>query len=216
MDAPDLTSGTNRVEQLLREAQLLRMRSQWAEAETLCRRALDLEPDDAMAQEMLADLLVGKGKLDEAIELYRKALEKQPQKAGLEDKIAHLVLEQAQEEQEKITAQLLMSSPSNAKERKRSATVAILLSLLLPGGGQLFVGQYVKGGILLAGGLGGIALGMTDLMKLLLVFAGARPHRGEIPPNQFLAFLGLLGMVLWFYSLLDASSRAGRISPKDL
>lgn len=198
-----------RVEQLLRQAHIHRMRQQWSAAEALCRQALELAPEDPMGIEMMGDLQVEKGNLQTALEHYRKAFEAQPGKAILEEKIGRTVLSIAEEEQERAEAQLLLNSPNRKSERKRNATVATLLSLLCPGIGQLFLGQQVKGGILLAVGLLSIWFGGADLFKLLVVASGAALPRGE-SVNSFLAMLGILGLLVWLYSLLDASAQAGK------
>jgi hypothetical protein len=198
----------SRVEQLLRDAYLLRMRQQWGAAEELCRQALELAPEDVQGLELLGDLLTEKGSEAQALETYRKAFELQPLKASLEEKIARAVLRKAEEERERLEAQLLIAKPASAKQRKRNQTVAILISLFCPGGGQMFNGQYVKGGIFLVFGLLALGFGGPECMKMLLAMAGGLP-RGE-EPNGALAALGMVGALIWFASLLDASAQAGK------
>ena len=199
-----------RVEELLRHAHIHRMRRQWIAAETLCREALALDPEDPIGQELLADLLREKGSIDEALELYQKAFEKQPHKGTLEEKIARLILEKAEEERGRIEAELLLHSPREKGRRKRSVTLAMLLSLLCPGAGQFFNGQYVKGWICLVAGLVALFLGVPELFKLVFLIAGGSLERGAAPPNQFLATLGVMGVLVYLYSLLDASAQAGK------
>jgi tetratricopeptide (TPR) repeat protein len=199
-----------RVERLLRDAHLHRMRQQWAAAETLCREALELSPEDPMGQEMLADLLAEKGSLDEALELYHQAFEQQPQKASLETKIARVVLQKDEELRERLAVEALINSPASKAHRKRNAIIAVLLSLLCPGAGQLFNGQYVKGGILLVVGLLAFAFGAPHLFTMILVLSGIRLPRGTAPPDQMLTMLGLMGVLVWIYGLLDASAQAGK------
>lgn len=194
-----------RVEELLRDAHILRMRGQWAAAEDKCRQALELDPDDLMGREMLGDLLAEKGSLDGALEAYRAAFEKQPEKAALEQKLARIVLLKGEEEHERLQAQLFLSAPKGKSSRQRSGAIAVLLSMVCPGAGQIFNGQHVKGGILLGAWLLTI-FGWGEALKLVLGFAGV--HRGEA--NGPLAFLGLLSLLIWLYGLLDASSQAGK------
>lgn len=209
MESSPKTEEQSRVEQLLRDAHIQRMRKQWAAAETLCREALAVAPNDAMGQEMLGDLLLEKGSLDEALELYRRALVLQPSRAVLEEKIARAVLQQDAERRTRTEAELFLSSPRKTAERTRGVTIAILLSLLCPGAGQLMLGQYVKGGIMLAVGLLGILLGSLDLLKFFLGMSGTL-RRGEAPPNPMLTMLGLLGLIVYVYSLLDTASQASK------
>jgi len=197
-----------RAEQLLRDAHIQRVRQQWAAAETLCRQALDLAPDDAMGLEMLGDLLAEKGSLGEALEAYQRAAGAQPGRPSLEHKIARLVLLRDEEERERAAAQLLLSSPPSARERKRHATVVLLLSLLCPGAGQIYNGERVKGGILLGAAVVSLFVGGADLVKLTLGVMAPLP-RGQTV-DGVLATVGMIGVLVWIYSLLDAAARGGR------
>ena len=197
-----------RVEQLLRDAHLHRMRQQWAAAETLCRQALELCPDDALGLEMLGDLLAENGSLDQALDVYRKSFEQQPQKGALEEKIARVVLRKGEEERERREAELLLSNPSGQSTRKRNTTIAILLSVICPGGGQLFNADYLKGGILFVVGLASIVLGGPELLKMMLGLAWRLPKGQDVDGMR--AALGVLGGLVWMYSLLDAAAQAGK------
>ena len=111
MENPAVPEAAARVERLLRDAHIQRMRQQFAAAETLCRQALEVSPDDLMGLEMLGDLLLEKGSLDGALETYRKAHALDPGKASLEEKVGRVVLMKAEEERERLEAQLLLTCP---------------------------------------------------------------------------------------------------------
>jgi tetratricopeptide (TPR) repeat protein len=208
---PTASPDQARVEQLLRDAHIQRMRGQWVAAEDLCRKALEIDPDDAMGREMLGDILFQKGAWDDSLEAYRAAFEKQPQKGSLEEKIARVVLRKDEDERERLATELLLTSPTAPAEAKRNATLAILLSLALPGLGQALVyRQHVKGGILVFLSLVSLVLGgLQELMKMLLVFAGSG-GRGSAAPNDMLAALGLLHVLVWLYAIIDASNAPGK------
>ena len=209
--APDAQA---RVEQLLRDAYIMRMRQQWGASETLVRQALELSPDDVQGLELLADLLTEKGSVDEALEIYRRAFALQPEKASLEEKIARGVLAKAEGERERIEAELMISTPRSAKHRKRSQTVAVLLSTICPGGGQFFNGQYVKGGIFFVTGLLCLFVGGGDAVKLFVSMAG--PLRPGDEANGMLAAVGMVAGLIWLASLLDAAKQAGNSVNKSL
>jgi tetratricopeptide (TPR) repeat protein len=198
-----------RVEQLLRDAHINRMRGQWSSAETLCRQALALVPEDVMGLEMLGDLMAEKGELEDALVAHRKALALQPEKPSLEEKIARIVLLKEEDEREREAVQLMLNSPRGKNARKRNVTLAILLSVLCAGAGQLFNRQYVKGAILLTVWVLSM-FGWGEALKLLLGLSGPLP-RGETV-NDTLAVMGLIGFAVYVYSLLDASSQAGKRS----
>ncbi|MBM3457530.1 MAG: hypothetical protein FJX77_03200, partial [Armatimonadetes bacterium] len=156
-----------RAEQLFREAHILRMRAQAAAAEGKCRQALALSPQDALGLELLGDLLLDQEKVEEAEGAYQQALEFAPGKESLETKLARIILERAEGDRSRLTAELLLSTPRPAREGKQQQTVAILLSLICAGGGQLVLGEHWKGGILLAFWLLSL-LGAADAFKLLV------------------------------------------------
>ena len=185
------------------------MRQNWTRAEELCREALALEPADPMGIELLADLLMERGELDPALERYREAFRLAPGKAALEDKIARTVLAIAEAERERLAAEFALANPASRSERRRNATLAVILALACPGAGQLFLGQALKGGILLVAGLTGLALGTGDLLKLMVQLAGSRLPAHETV-HQGLAVTGIIGVLVWLYGLLDASASAGK------
>jgi superkiller protein 3 len=67
----------------LHEAEVLLAADKPRLAEPLLRRVIELDPGDAQATEMLARVLIGRGKLDEAAPLLRRALANAPRSPGL-------------------------------------------------------------------------------------------------------------------------------------
>jgi len=202
-----------RVEQLLRDAHLHRMRRHLGAAEALCREALELEPDDPQGLEMLGDLLAEDEKLDEALERYRRAFEQQPQKAILEEKIARVVLRKGEEEHERIAALLALETPRRKGEGQRNALIAVLLASVMPGAGQVFLGQRGKGIAICVLGLLPLIFGINDLFKFFLGMAGLLPKHAP-PPNEFLVVLGFVGVAVWLYGLLDTSAQAAKAAKR--
>jgi tetratricopeptide (TPR) repeat protein len=201
----------DRVELALREAHVLRMRGQFAEAEARCREALEVEPENLGGIEMLADLLHDRGLLTEARDLYLRALEIQPGRASAETNLARVTLEVAERDQERAVAEALVLGGAISKgERKRRVTISLLLSLLFAGAGQLYNGEYVKGGILAAAGMAGLVLGGTELVRLALGLMGARTPGPPI--SEWQALIGIAGLAAWLYGLIDAPARANRLS----
>ncbi len=194
------------VEQLLREAHLLRMRENHVGAEERCRQALSLKPEEPSALEMLGDLLQRKGELEAAETHYRRALELQPDRGVLEEKVARVVLRRKSNEMERAEAMLLLSSPREIHDRKRNALMATLLAIPCPGVGHLFLGQYWKGFVLLALGLLCLGFGGRDTLLLLFILMGVGA-RGD-HPNPTMVMLGVVGFAVYVYSLIDAGVQA--------
>jgi tetratricopeptide (TPR) repeat protein len=186
---------------LLREANVLRLRGQTAEAEDRCRAALELVPDEATALEMLGDLLRGRGRLEEAADLYRRSATAAPQRPSPETKFAEITLELAERQRLRDTAALLLQHPPSPEQQRRNVMMALLLSGLFPGLGQFYNREAVKGGLLVAGSLLCLWLGGDALFRLLFTVTAARPTG---PVSSLGAWFGFLGGVLWLYGVIDA------------
>lgn len=196
------------VDQLLREAHILRMRKQFAEAETRCRQALEVAPDDVTALDMLAEFAYEKGDLAAARDLCQRILEIQPDRGVTETRLARITLDLAEQENDRLLAHtLLAGGGESSSARKRRVTIALMASLLFAGAGQLYNGEVVKGGILAVTYLVGIVFGGTELLRLMFNLAGVR----AAPPEPWRVLLGFVGLVAWIYSVLDAPARAQKM-----
>ena len=190
-----------KLDALLREANVLRLRGQAAEAEERCRAVLAIEPAESTALEMLGDLLRGRGKLEEAAELFQRAAAAAPSRPSPEKKYAEVTLELAERQRLRDTATLLLQHPASPAQQRRNVMFALLLSAAFPGLGQFYNRDAVKGAVLVAGALICLWLGIEPLLRLFLTVATAHAS-GEV--NSFGAWFGLLGGVLWLYSVIDA------------
>jgi tetratricopeptide (TPR) repeat protein len=124
-------------ESLLRDANMLRRREKFVDAEAKCREALELTPKDGSALEMLGDVLQGVARIDEALAAYKRALEADPRRTSAEKKYADLLMRQ--------------ENWANYDPEASAPNVrfSVLLSLCLPGAGQFFYQSYVKGAVFL-------------------------------------------------------------------
>jgi len=203
-----------RGESLLREANLFRLRQDPVTAEARCRAAVELLPDDATALEMLGDLIrAADGDPEEAMQWYQAALKLRPGTESLEVKIAALILQQgeARYATERL-ARRLEGGGATPAQRRRQVTLATLMSLLLPGLGQFYNRDRLKGLILMPVWLVTAGLGYLPLLQLLLTVVTFRPG---LETEGFLAFLGAVGGSLHLYALLDAAARARKLAEAD-
>jgi tetratricopeptide (TPR) repeat protein len=191
----------DRLDALLREANILRLRGQAEEAEQCCRAALELEPQEATAHELLGDLLRERGRLEEAAERYQSALAAAPERPSAERKYAEVALELADRQRLRDQAAFLLANPPSQVQHRRNVTLAVLLSGLFPGLGQFYNQQPVKGAILVGAALVCLAMGGDALLRLAFTVIAARPS-GAV--SQWGAWFGFLGFVFWLYSVIDA------------
>lgn len=207
MASTDWDPKQEQAEQLLRQAHLHQMRKQWAAAEQLCRQALELCPSEPTARELMADLYAEKGELDQALEQYRRLFEEHPEREALEEKIARLVLRKDREVLERLEVEQALSNPRRHTAQKRNATVALLLSTICAGAGQIFNGEHVKGLIILVSWVLCLGLGTSDFLKFGFGLMGLPAAR----PNDVLVVFGFIAVLIYIYSLLDVASKIGRL-----
>ncbi|CCW34478.1 Tetratricopeptide repeat [Chthonomonas calidirosea] len=120
-------------ERLQREAELLRRRERYREAEAKCREALSKNPKDALGLELLGDILQGLGRVDEAMAAYYRATLADPRRASAEKKFGDLLVKQ-QDWGAVIT-----------EDVEKHPFVGLLLSALLPGLGHCYYGETIRG-----------------------------------------------------------------------
>lgn len=200
------------LDRLLTLANVQRLREQYTEAESTCRKALELVPDDVAAKEMLADLLLELGKKDEALAEYKSALEIAPGKESLEDKYAKLIIVIAEDERQKEIAKDMINNPHKYTMRKKNPIIAWLLASLVPGMGQFYNGQNIKGAVIF-----GI------FMLFIIVWAGFSSGYSNIDniqdlilsTNPLVLTLGFINIVSYIYGIFDAVLVAVRSSMSD-
>lgn len=179
-------------ERRLTAANVARRRGLYKQAEIECRAAIELAPGDAPALEQYADILQGLGKVDDAAFVYKRALEIDPTRKTAEKKYAELTLMQNRG----LDALRIEYIP-------RDPRVAVILSLLFPGAGQLYNGDVLKGLVLGAVGVG-------CWYSLLFTDIGFWGSQNRITTSTIIVLAGL--GVGYLVSALDAnlSARRGR------
>ncbi len=175
-------------ESLQRDANLARKRGLYSEAEAKCRAALDLAPKDAGALELLGDIAQGVGRVDEALAAYRRAVQADSRRASAERKYGELITQQQNFEQ------------YDPEAATRNPFVAVLLSALIPGAGQIYNGETGKGIFFLS---------VTALFTYLLgwsAFGFTGRHRGGGFGN--LSMLIVFALVTYIVCMTDAQLTA--------
>lgn len=196
-------------ERLLRQANLQQMRGQHTEAGESLRQAIELNPEHAPSWELLGDLHRQAGNRDAAQEAYKHAHEIDPQLVSAERKYAEIVLQIAQEEQQREMWRQAMENPqSDLLMPKRNPGLAFLLSMCMPGVGQLYNGDFMKGGLVI-----GIWLiswiiifaspeGNAFMNNFLRVLFSPSGTRGGL--SSFLTLTLVIAFLVHFYAMMEA------------
>ncbi|GBC98546.1 hypothetical protein HRbin17_01059 [bacterium HR17] len=190
----------DRVEQLLRQITVERVRGNWAAAQTLAEQALAQAPNRADLHELLGDILQHMGDNERALACYRRALQLEPSRLSAEEKLAAALLATQTFEVPDDTAPAFPKNPA----------VALTLAIALPGMGQVYNEQWLKA-ILFCVGTLVPAGGFLQLYKAL---ASTLVQAPQAPLTSTLAFttllLGVVTLGMWVWGIWDAYQTAKR------
>ena len=188
------------VAQLLAQVSMLRARGQLDQATAKCREALERDPDSWEAHELMGDLYRQDRKGEEAIQEYRIALARKPDRAVIEEKIARASLIAAERRRLIEDAQALLAGKADRSDVRKPG-MAALFSLVIPGLGQIYNHDYLKGLLILP-------IWVVLIISLnLVVLPGIARGVGETDLGNLLgAFFGgfceYLGMVVGLNNML--------------
>lgn len=187
------------VEQLLIQANDERDKGNYLKARKLLEQALQKAPKRADIYELLGDVYRAVGDLQSAIEQYKKARELDPMRLSAEEKFAATLLEVNQ-----------TNLPEEVPFLPKNPNHAIILSLILPGAGQIYNEQWLKGVVAMVVTL--LSLGYF-LQFYHQIRTTAFPTLGQIQQQleqasvgEILLFLlfGLVTFCMWTWSIIDA------------
>ena len=221
-------------DRLLTLANVQRMRGQANDARQTLQNALLLVDGRAAAPiyELMGDLLATDEKWADAQEAYNEAHIADPARASAERKYATMTLRIADTKAERSIADAMMRGESiadlmvsttaqNGGRGKRNAGMAMFLSVIVPGFGQFYNGDVMKGVIL-------VGIFLADLLLLALtpdkniftrkiaaIFALSAGKYANQPVSALAIFAGLVLVAVWLYSIVDAPFMAAKTANTD-
>lgn len=156
-------------------------------------------PNHPNALEAQADDLAARGQFKEAVALYKQIIDEHPGRVGTERKHANLVFRTANVEIQahQLLAEGSLVSVGVAEANKRRFGAAMVLSMLLPGTGQLAKGEFAKGCAFLA----------IEAVLLALTLAFGLDRRAKLPELTTAGWTTIGGMfLLHVVAMLDAAT----------
>jgi len=171
---------------------------QLAEARAAADELLELAPDSTSAQELSGDVLLAEGKRDKAMAAYHRALEIAEGNVDAERKYAELTLSLGEEQRQK--EELARGDIDRFKgAANKQPNLAASRSMLFPGLGQLYNGEYTKGSAI-------AITGCVLLVVAAVIILPSGPHSGwSAAWKIWLGWPALYAYpVLWGYSIYDA------------
>ena len=194
-------------ERLLQEASLAKIRGNDSVAERLTQEAADKAPGSAAVQAALGDLLWGRKQYTKARERYHVAHLLEPENAGYETQWAESLIGSSGDPQ---------SRGKSRAEVYASAKTGAVLSFIIPGLGQIVMGEVGMGltmMLLWAGGWTWALLVPNGLSGLPHAFG----LNAKVDSFNAMVLVPLaVATVAWLWSLTSASSRAKSVQPKNI
>ena len=222
-------------DRLLTLANVQRMRGQTGDARQTLQNALHMAEGKATAPiyELIGDLLAGEEKYTDALAAYDQAHQADIARASAERKFATMTLRIADAKAERSIADAMLRGDSIADlittgalestgRGKRNAGMAMFLSIIMPGFGQFYNGQIVKGAILVGIFLADLLLialtpdgeVLTGKMVGIMALSSAGKYVNKpFSPLGVFALIVLAGM--WLYAIVDAPFMASKTSAMD-
>ena len=176
------------LDNLVKQAQLAKIRKQVSVATDLLKKAAALAPRDPIVLEALGDDLMDRRIFKAAKEAYGKALKQDPTNVALDKKYGQAVYES-----DVRAATFSMDMPDGPVA---SSNASMFLAIFLPGSGQMVRGKWAKGLFILVGFL--VSLAVVIVM-----------YSGDAKKTQQDKFLYLIpigsAIIFWVWGFLDAS-----------
>ena len=204
------------LDRVIAETYLRVRQGRYEEAKERLAQAKTLAPEHPAVLEVEGDLFYAQGRYRQAERLYRQAFQGDPKNAKLEEKFATALVKMSEPE---MLAKLGPDTEDSIWQRRVSRPVwaSAILSAFLPGLGQLYNGDFLKGGIILIFSIRMILYNI--LYPLIHSFKDAREFNGigeilsPFVQGTMLASM-LFFLALMLYSVIDAAWIASNMKKK--
>lgn len=194
------------LERLLSEIFIRMRQGKYADAAERLARAKALAPDHPAVLEIEGDIAFAQGRFHKARDLYKQAFDINPKNAKLEEKFATALL---QTKMPQLMTHQLPDDSFWSNRVPRHPVSSLLLSLILPGFGQVYNGDWLKGLVIIFAAL---ILGAAQSNLLWKVISAWVHHEASGSTISTLglffqgpqALLTILLLGVWVYASIDA------------
>lgn len=191
--------GRDDVERLLTQVSVERARGNFVAAKRLVEEALQKAPQRADIHELLGDLFQALGDPKSALECYRRAKELAPERASAEEKMAQALLALEQP-----------TIPQEIPFLPKNPGLAATLSAVLPGAGQAYNEQWLKGFVLCALTLSSAYYLISSYFQVFEPVLRGQTSDVSVGQIFFTLGAGFLALGAWTYSIVNAYRTAKR------
>lgn len=208
---------------LVMAARSAHRRGNKTEAKELLRQAFQIDPNDSGGLELLGDFYLEEGEQEKALKIFERGLRYHPKHHAFEEKIGICHVDLAEMRRHRERREQIMAQGGLEPWLVISLPRAFGLSAVLPGAGQVYIGQSTRGLTLFLLALGAF-LGWAIPLYYAIKNVSAQPTRGaRIGLEQALSTLSAPAL-MWFwlmvagwvavhiYAAVDAATQAKEIN----
>lgn len=197
--SPPVPNDIETAERLIRDAHIASIRGDKAKAKELLDQAEKAAPTAGAVLVALGDAAQERHNIKEAVRLYTLAKEAEPANVAIEKKHADAVFRQTQ------GFVFDPAARAGGIEAAASAKAATFMSALLPGLGQIVLGDTVKGVILMAGYLGAWAVAALIGFGGLFALLG---FKTDVPASPMVLLPLAFVAIFYLVAVNDAATRS--------
>ncbi len=198
---PPTREQLEKAERLIQFARLAKTRGQSGQANTYLHQAEEAAPNSPIVLEFVGDLFLEQKRFKDARGVYKRALDLDPKNIGLERKWA-----------QSIAASAPAGDPLALAEYETMASgkIAAVLSAIIPGLGQIVLGEFAKGIMIFvtwAGMILWLYLIPSGLKGIVAIFS---QRASQQEPFHAMVLVPIFIMfVIWISAMFDAKLAMG-------
>ena len=210
--APPTPEEKDAADKLVQQARVEKMRGNARGVADLLGEASRIAPGSVEVMELLADELAEQHKYDDAIKTYDKARKLDPKNVNVDRKHANLVF------QSKAVGATAAMTMADHEALASSAGRAMLLSVFLPGLGQVVLAQYTKGAVLFCTWFSMILWlfishkHLEGLLHQIAVSVGLRNPGGETQYSLTIVIPIVVSLIVYAVSIFGCKTAAREAS----
>lgn len=202
------------IEPLLKAARRLFLNADGNGTRAQLKQVFALDAKNADALELLGDLFLAEAQQEKAIQVFERGLQFHPAHTAFEEKIALALLDIEEMKRDRDLSMNLLQHGDRDQWQDRKAGVAGVLSLLVPGAGQIYNDDNERGYLFFGAALGSFVMWNVILNRVTANLSGATARQAIAQMSGIAKFGFWFFMLAWLFvvilAVVDAYNGAAR------
>jgi tetratricopeptide (TPR) repeat protein len=196
---PPTRAELDKAEKLIQQARLAKSRGKAAQMAAYLKQAEEAAPNAPMVLEFIGDQYLEQKRTGDARAAYKKAHDLDPKNVGVERKWAMTIVSSAPMGDPMMLAEY---------ESMASSKIAAVLSGIVPGLGQIVLGEFAKGAFIVVVWLG-MLLWMLPYHPVQMIASVISGKDSKAPFQPIILVPAFIAFVLWVSAIFDAKMTSG-------